>query len=108
MTAHSLKLPSFADQVLSADPLAAAARIEKQGARAAIAASTVEIVAMALLVMRLKAITDLTYDMFKAADRLDSVAQDELLRETRLKISVVGASLEALGYGDVAQQQEEE
>ncbi|WP_316200417.1 MULTISPECIES: hypothetical protein [unclassified Bradyrhizobium] len=99
---------TFADQVAAADPIAAATRIAKLGARAAISASTVEIVAMALLLNQLKAITDTTYDLFKTADHLDGAVCEDVLRDVSAKISIVGASLEALGYGDDVPQQQEE
>lgn len=72
--------------------------------RFAMQASTVDIIAMAAYLLRLQDIADLTYDMFRTADLMDeqpkgSSARAELLRETREKIAVVGASLEALGFG---------
>ncbi|MGW1423647.1 hypothetical protein ACWAT4_26400 [Bradyrhizobium manausense] len=72
--------------------------------RFAMNASIVEIIAMAAWLLRLQDIADLTYDMFKTADLMDekprgSAERAELLRATREKIAVVGASLEALGFG---------
>ncbi|MBW7968150.1 hypothetical protein [Bradyrhizobium sp. BR 10289] len=72
--------------------------------RFAMQASTVDIIAMAAFLLRLRDIADRTYDMFKTADLMDdqpkgSNARAELLRETREKIAVVGAALEALGFG---------
>lgn len=72
--------------------------------RFAMQASTVDVIAMAAYLLRLQDVADLTYDMFKTADLMDdqprgSAARAELLRHTREKIAVVGASLEALGFG---------
>lgn len=72
--------------------------------RFAMQASTVEIIAMAAYLLRLQDVADLTFDMFKTADQMDdqprgSPARAELLRLTREKIAVVGASLEVLGFG---------
>ncbi|UUO58505.1 hypothetical protein DCM80_04485 [Bradyrhizobium sp. WBOS08] len=72
--------------------------------RFAMGASTVEIIAMAAYLVRLQDVADLTYDMFKTADLMDaepkgSAARAELRRHTLEKIAVVGASLEALGFG---------
>lgn len=72
--------------------------------RFAMQASTVEIIAMAAYLVRLQDVADLTYDMFKTADLMHeqprgSDTRSELRRETLEKIAVVGASLEALGFG---------
>ncbi|MEY9358984.1 hypothetical protein ABH994_001705 [Bradyrhizobium yuanmingense] len=72
--------------------------------RFAMQASTVEIIAMAAYLVRLQDVADLTYDMFETANRMDeqprgTPARAELRRETLEKIAVVGASLEALGFG---------
>lgn len=72
--------------------------------RFAMQASTVEIIAMAAYLLRLQDIADLTFDMFVTADLMEAAprgsdARAELRRETLEKIAVVGASLEALGFG---------
>jgi hypothetical protein len=95
--------PSFAEQVAATDPAEVAARIAAHGARAAIGASTVELVALAQRFMALLTIADLTYEMLANADRLPAEADAEARRAKKLEvshqISVIGASLEALGYG---------
>src|SRR5262249_26694024 len=89
--------PSFDDQV------AAVATLIARGARAAIGASTIELVAVARHLIALQNVADLTFDMLSSADRLletkDPDLRRAMQRQVRQKISVVGASLEALGYG---------
>lgn len=72
--------------------------------RFAMQASTVEIIAMAAYLLRLQDVADLTFEMFTTADQMEaqprgSDARAELRRDTLEKIAVVGASLEALGFG---------
>ena len=106
--------PSFADQVALVDATGVAARIAAHGARAAIGASTVEVVAMASRLMALATLADLTFDMLATADLVQEARDAETRRalkaEVSRRISVVGASLEALGYGQPQPppQQEEE
>ncbi|MBR0962217.1 hypothetical protein [Bradyrhizobium japonicum] len=99
----------LAAQIAAVDPGRVAEQITGHAShqakqRFAMQASTVDIIAMAAYLLRLQDIADLTYDMFRTADLMDeqpkgSTARAELLRETRDKIAVVGASLEALGFG---------
>lgn len=99
----------LAAQIEAVNPEAVAERIVSHSShqakqRFAMQASTVDIIAMAAYLLRLQDVADLTYDMFKTADDMDdqpkgSPARAELLRETREKIAVVGASLQALGFG---------
>lgn len=108
-TSAELIESKLAAQISAVDPEAVAAAIVNHSThqakqRFAMNASIVEIIAMAAFLLRLQDVADLTYDMFKTADRMDeqprgSDARNELLRETREKIAVVGASLEALGFG---------
>jgi hypothetical protein len=99
----------LAAQIHAVDPEAVAATIVNHSThqakqRFAMQSSTVDVIAMAAYLLRLQDIADLTYDLFKTADLMDdqprgSQARAELLRHTREKIAVVGASLEALGFG---------
>ena len=99
----------LAAQIAAVDPEAVAESIighstHQAKQRFAMQASTVDVIAMAAYLLRLQDIADLTFDMFKTADLMDdqprgSASRAELLRETREKIAVVGASLEALGFG---------
>ncbi|MFH0302661.1 hypothetical protein AAFX91_36955 [Bradyrhizobium sp. 31Argb] len=94
---------TFADQVALVDVDAVATRIASSGPRFAIQASTIEIIAMAVLIGRLRTIADLTYDMLAFADivtaQRDRDTRAALMSELSKKISVLGAALEALGYG---------
>jgi hypothetical protein len=69
-------------------------------------ASTIEIIAMAKLLCQLGDIVGLTFDMLAFADivsaQKDRDTRATLRRELTHKISVIGASLEALGYGQPA------
>lgn len=108
-TAAELVETRLAAQIASVDPGRVAERITGHAShqakqRFAMQASTVDIIAMAAYLLRLQDVADMTYDMFKTADLMDeqprgSAGRAELLRETREKIAVVGASLEALGFG---------
>lgn len=102
--------PSFAEQVAAVDTAEVAARIAAHGARAAIGASTVELVALARRFMALLTIAELTYDMLATADLLpaqdNAEARHALKVEISQKISVIGASLEALGYGQPTPEEE--
>jgi hypothetical protein len=94
---------TLADQVALVDVDAVAARIASSGPRFAIQASTIEIIAMAVRIGRLRTIADLTYDMLAFADivtaQRDRDTRAALRPELSQKISVLGAALEALGYG---------
>lgn len=94
---------TFADQVALVDAVAVATRIEVAGSRQAIQASTIEIIAMARRLLRLNDIIDLTHDMLAFSDvvvaQRDRAVRELMRRELKEKISVIGASLEALGYG---------
>jgi hypothetical protein len=107
-TAHA----DLADQVALVNAIEVATLITAKGKHFAIKASTVEIVAMAQHLMRLSTLADLTYDMLATADLLPAVRDAEgrnaLKRAVSDKISVVGASLEALGYGQQLQSSPEE
>lgn len=85
------------------DVMATVSRVLAEGPRGAIAASTVEIMAMARLAMDLCAITDLTFEMFKTADAIietrDQAARAGIKHEVSDQIAVIGALLEKLGYG---------
>ncbi|UPJ65264.1 hypothetical protein [Bradyrhizobium sp. 191] len=108
-TAAELVESRLAAQISAVDAGAVAEQITGHSShqakqRFAMQASTVDIIAMAAYLLRLQDVADMTYDMFKTADLMDeqprgSAARAELLRETREKIAVVGASLEALGFG---------
>lgn len=108
-TAAELVETRLAAQISAVDASAVAESIvghatHQAKQRFAMQASTVEIIAMAAYLVRLQDVADLTYDMFRTADLMDeqprgSAARAELLRHTREKIAVVGASLEALGFG---------
>jgi len=110
MNDKPLVMPTLADQVAFVDALKVAALIMSSGPRAAIGASTVEILALAKHLLRLQALADLTYEMLSAADALQAAPPDlgartRLRREVTQKIGVVGASLEALGYGQQPDEQ---
>lgn len=99
----------LAAQIAAVNPEAVAEAITGHSShqakqRFAMQASTVDVIAMAAYLLRLQDIADLTYDLFQTADLMDaepkgSAARAELRRETLEKIAVVGASLEALGFG---------
>ena len=94
--------PSFDDQVAAIDATAAAAKM-RHGGRRAIQASVIEIVAVARRLLALDHIAGLVVDMLVAADtaaeEMDAEARAALKRQLTRKIDLVGASLEALGYG---------
>ena len=100
--------PSFADQVAAIDAIAVAARIIAQGPRAAIGASTHEIVAMAVRLVALNRLADLTYDLLITVDQVptDPRALSALKALVDTKINAVGVSLEALGYAQPETAQE--
>lgn len=101
--APAVRAATLADQVALVDVDAVATGIAASGPRFAIQASTIEIIAMAVLIGRLRIIADLTYDMLAFADIVtahrDRDTRVALKPELSQKISVLGASLEALGYG---------
>lgn len=108
-SAAELVETKLAAQIAAVDPGRVAEQITGHAShqakqRFAMQASTVDVIAMAAYLLRLQDVADMTYDMFKTADLMDeqprgSAARAELLRHTREKIAVVGASLEALGFG---------
>jgi hypothetical protein len=103
--------PSFADQVAAIDAIDVAGRIIAQGPRAAIGASTHEIVAMAVRLVALHRLADLTFDMLITVDQVPAVRTDpQALKALKAlvdtKINAVGVSLEALGYGQPATEEE--
>lgn len=108
-SAAELAETRLAAQIAAVDTTAVAERITGHSThqakqRFAMQASTVEIIAMAAYLLRLQDIADLTFEMFRTADLMDaeprgSDTRAELRRETLEKIAVVGASLEALGFG---------
>lgn len=83
--------------------IAAAEAIVAAGPRGAIQASTVEIMAIAMLLLQLCAIADRTYDLFGTADQLeaerDPARRAALRTQVAEQISAIGHRLEALGYG---------
>jgi hypothetical protein len=101
---EAIAKPSLADQAAFVDAVAIASRILSSGARGAIGASTVEIVALAQRLLALQTLADLTFDMLATADQFETVtdldARTALRREVAQKIAVLGASLEALGFGE--------
>ncbi|MET4206885.1 hypothetical protein [Bradyrhizobium sp. LA2.1] len=108
-TSAELIESKLAAQISAVDPEAVAAAIVNHSThqakqRFAMNASIVEIIAMAAFLLRLRDIAESTYDMFNTANLMDdqpkgSTARADLLRETREKIAIAGASLEALGFG---------
>lgn len=97
---------TLADQIAAIDAVETASRIVTRGARAAIGASTVEILAMAKHILQLSTLADLTFDMLSTSDQIEVARSEEererqrALRNTLAqKVSDVGAALEALGYG---------
>jgi hypothetical protein len=110
MTESPALAPTLADQAAAIDAIALAARIVGHGSRAAIGASTVEIIALARSVLTLSHIADLAFDMLSAADRFHAERNLDTRRAMRRavdeKIDLLGASLEALGYGQPITNQE--
>ena len=108
-TSAELVESRLAAQISAVDPEAVAESIVNHSThqakqRFAMQASTVDIIAMAAFLLRLRDVADRTYDMFNTANLMDAApkgsdARAELRRETLEKIAVVGASLEALGFG---------
>ncbi|ETR79318.1 hypothetical protein X566_01410 [Afipia sp. P52-10] len=94
--------PELAAQIAAVDAIKVAAAIVAQGKRAAVAASTVDVIAMAQLLTALVRITDMTFDMLFTADRLDGEASPIIRRaiadQVRAKIFAVAGELEAIGY----------
>ncbi|ETR79170.1 hypothetical protein X566_15480 [Afipia sp. P52-10] len=94
--------PELAAQIAAVDAIKVAAAIVAQGKRAAVAASTVDVIAMAQLLTALVRITDMTFDMLFTADRLDGEASPIVRRaiadQVRAKIFAVAGELEAIGY----------
>lgn len=102
---------AIADQVALVNADDVAARIASSSPRFAMQASTIEIIAMAQLIGRLRPIIDRTYDMLAFADLVQAQRDRDvrvvMRRELSSKIAVIGASLEALGYGQPTSTQEE-
>lgn len=111
MNDQPVAAPTLTEQAAAIDATEVAVRIMAQGARAAIGASTIEIVAMAKRLMALAVLADLTFDMLATADMVhaqrDPEARQALQRAVRQKIDVIGVSLEALGYGQDTQAEGE-
>ena len=107
----AVRTATVADQVALVDADAVAAQIASAGPRFAIQASTIEVMAMAVLIGRLRRIADLTYDMLAFADLVQAQkerdARAAMRRELSNQIAVIGASLEALGYGETTAPQQE-
>lgn len=95
--------PSFAELVLAVDVPALARKIQQQGSRAAMGASTVEIVAMAVQITDLNPIVSDTFDLLVTADALhderDPAAREVLRASVHKKIRAIAEALLALGYG---------
>lgn len=95
--------PTFAEQVLAVDVPALAKRIQEQGSRAAIQASTVEIMAMAVQLNDLTPIASNIFDLFTTANELQAATDQTKRRELRgvvlRKIDDIAAAVIALGYG---------
>lgn len=100
------------DKVAAVDALDVATRIIANGARAAIGASTVELVALARRTLALQTLADLTFEMIAAIDGIRAgMPPAELAALRRVvdrKASLVEASLEALGFQFPQPQQGEE
>lgn len=94
--------PALAEQIDAVDAIKVAALIVAHGKRQALAASTVEIIAMAQLLTSLVRICDMTFDMLFTADKLDGenrpTRRAVIADEVRTKIFAVAGELEALGY----------
>lgn len=94
--------PSFAEQVLAVDVPALARRIQQQGSRAAIQASTVEIVAMAVQINDLTPVVASTFDLLVSANQLHDERDQHkrrMLRDLVLRqIDDIASALIALGY----------
>ena len=103
MTDQPVIAPTLADQVAAIDATAVASQIMAYGARAAIGASTVEIIALAYRLQALSALADLTFDMLANADAVQAERnldnRKALQRTFKARVNSVGAALEALGYG---------
>ncbi|UGA45984.1 hypothetical protein HU230_0008075 [Bradyrhizobium quebecense] len=102
---------TLSDQVALINPDDVAARIASSSTRFAIQASTIEIIAMARRIEQLRPIVDRTYDMLAFADLVqaqrDRDVRAVMRRELSNKVAVIGASLEAIGYGQPTSTQEE-
>lgn len=94
---------SYPTLIASVDPVEVASRICAQGSRAAIQASTVEIMALADRLIRLTTVADFTFDLLTTADlalaEKNGDTRAELRKLVRQKIDDVGLALEDLGYG---------
>jgi hypothetical protein len=95
--------PTFAEQVLAVDVPALARRIQEQGSRAAIQASTIEILAMAVQLNDLTPVASNIFDLFTTANKLQAETDQTRRRALRAvvlqKIDVIAAAVLALGYG---------
>lgn len=94
--------PSFAEMVCAVDVPALAKRIQQQGSRAAIQASTIEILAMAVQLNDLNPIVEKVFTLFATADVLqatrDPQARAPLKAEVSELIFEIADALTALGY----------
>lgn len=93
---------TFAEMVNAVDVPALARRIQSQGSRAAIQASTVEILAMAVQLNDLNPIVEKVFKLFTTADALqaqrDPKARAPLRGEVSELIYDIADALTALGY----------
>ncbi|RJF70898.1 hypothetical protein [Rhodopseudomonas palustris] len=100
--ASQLVRPSIADQAAAIDAIEVASRIVAHGARAAIGASTVEIIALASATIHLAKLADLTFAMMISADAMRAEREPArrlgLGRVLARQIADLGVALEALGY----------
>lgn len=90
------------DKVAAIDAIGVATRIVANGARAAIGASTVDLVALAKRALALQTLAELTFDMIVSLDAVQPGMPPGRLAEVRRvvdrKACLVEASLEALGF----------
>lgn len=104
------RLAAIDEAMASIDVMAVALRIVSGGPRGAIQASTVEVLALAQMALKLCVVTDQTFDMFVTADRALQETSPEARRAIRKsvndRIAAIGAALEALGYGQQPQAKE--
>lgn len=98
------RLAAIDEAMASIDVMAVALRIVSGGPRGAIQASTVEILALAQMALKLCVVTDQTFDMFLTAERALGETNAETRRSIRKtvtgQIATIGVALEALGYGN--------
>lgn len=97
--------PSLADQAALIDAVEVASRIVSRGSRAAIGASTIDIIAMAHRLLQLTTLADLTFKLLSTADLAVAEKRPDVRRSlnaaVQLELSDVGFALETLGYGQL-------